>query len=370
MSRISDLETQKKILEEDKKLNRLNRRYKIQMTCLILFILCVLIYAYIRVYVYSDKGLTINTHCQNVNQKDPNHIYEMINISDDASCNVKYNIDYHGNGKVLFNIDVYGNKSFIFNRVNQKDKNGNCLINCDLDDDGFPDYNIDLNGDGIIDLNNGGKEGCKDNCDKNFDMVVDSSEYKIDKATIALLNFDINYDGVCDLNCDTNNDYIADFNIDTDNDRLPDKSIDYNNDGICDYFCEEALNIKEEDVKRIVIDDKKNSSGIDINLAEVEPRSEAVYNIVVVNNSKNAIKYDIDWKNVVTDYNESQNLNYSIERNNIVFVDSVLLPLEDTNIESDILSPSSSVKYTLRIPTNYYSASFEFNSKLYFKITK
>ena len=153
MNKISDLETQKKILAEDRKMQKLNKRYKRQLTSLILFIVLILGFSYVTIYTYSEKGLNISENCQNANKEDPNHIYEMINISEDASCRVMYNIDYHGNGKVLFNIDIYGNKSKIFNEVNKKDKNGKCLLNCDLDDDGFPDYNIDLNGDGIIDLN-------------------------------------------------------------------------------------------------------------------------------------------------------------------------------------------------------------------------
>lgn len=367
MNKISDADVQKKILEEDRRMQRLNRKFYYQTTCLILFIAFFLILSYVIIYVYKDNGLTLSSNCQDINKEDPNHIYQMINISEETSCKVKYNIDYHKNGRVLFNIDMFGNKTRLFNEINKKDKNGNCLLNCDMDDDGFPDYNIDLNGDGTVDLNKGGKDNCQDLCDKDFNMIIDTIKQKIDKKELMYLNYDINYDGVCDINCDTDNDYIADKNIDTDNDLIPDKIIDYDNDGVCDNYCEEALNIKDESPKEIVIDDKNTESNIEINLAEIEPREEAIFTIVLKNTKKNAVKYDISWNNITNTYLEYRNLNYIIDKNNQLYIEQQELPFEETNLKSDVLAPGSSVKFTIKIPTSYYSSLYEFKANFNIK---
>ena len=369
MNEISDIEIQKKILAEDKKMQKQNKKYFVQITCMILFIVLILAIAYITVYVYKDKGLLLSSNCQNINKEDPFHTYDMINISDNNSCKAKYNIDYHGNGKVLFNIDIYGDKSKLFNETNIKDKNGKCTLNCDIDEDGFPDYNIDLNGDKKADLNIGSAEKCDNNCDKDYDMVIDSVKVKT-KDNIGNLNIDIDYDGICDVNCDVDNDFVPDRFIDTDSDYIPDKMIDINSDGICDLYCEEALNLKDEKTQTITINDKKSSNDVKINLSESTPGSEFTINVIIKNNNKKAINYDLNWKDVVSDYNEYNSLNYVIEKNNQIFNELQKMPLEVAKIGSGILAPKRSVKYTIKIQTNYTVSNTVFEGKININITK
>ncbi len=129
-----------------------------------------------------------------------------LDLNDDGICEVNCtknklskkpvaNIDYRGNRKPTFN--VVGENGNITNKINQLDENGKCLLNCDTDDDGWPDINIDTDGDGKADL-----------------------------------NIDSDGDGNPDLNIDTNGDGVPDINIDEDG------------DGKCDKNCTYVANIK------------------------------------------------------------------------------------------------------------------------------
>ena len=133
-----------------------------------------------------------------------------LDLNDDGVCEVNCAVDKdsrvpefniaHGIGrKPKFNIKMKdeNNQEYIFNKMNQKDENGKCLLNCDIDGDGWPDINIDIDGDGKVDL-----------------------------------NIDSDGDGTPDLNIDTNGDGVADVNIDEDA------------DGKCDKFCTYVIDQK------------------------------------------------------------------------------------------------------------------------------
>ncbi|MCI9313277.1 MAG: hypothetical protein HFE68_07985, partial [Erysipelotrichaceae bacterium] len=108
-----------------------------------------------------------------------------------------------------------------------KDDDGNPItINGDKNDDGIPDYNIDINGDGKPDLNmDTDKDGKPD-----LNLVI-LKEWKPSQC-ITLgdiqfssginakpeINIDLDKDGIPDINIDTDGDFKADFNIDTDDD--------------------------------------------------------------------------------------------------------------------------------------------------------
>ena len=122
-----------------------------------------------------------------------------LDLNDDGICEVnctknkmgkkpESNIDYRGNRKPTFNVIL--EDGTISNKMNQTDENGKCLLNCDTNDDGWPDTNIDIDGDGKADLNidsdGGGNPDL--NIDTNGDGVPD-------------INIDEDGDGKCDKNC-------------------------------------------------------------------------------------------------------------------------------------------------------------------------
>ena len=124
-----------------------------------------------------------------------------LDLNDDGICEVnctknkmgkkpESNIDYRGNRKPTFNVIL--EDGTISNKMNQTDENGKCLLNCDTNDDGWPDTNIDIDGDGKADL-----------------------------------NIDSDGDGNPDLNIDTNGDGVPDINIDEDGDGKCDKNCTY-----------------------------------------------------------------------------------------------------------------------------------------------
>lgn len=101
--------------------------------------------------------------------------------------------------------------------------------------------NIDLNNDGIADLNitrnfnsTSGTLSPSEliifniqiDPENNPDQILNKTEFnrEIQFAEFELLNFDSNYDGVADLNIDTDSDGIADRSIDEDNDCFADFS--------------------------------------------------------------------------------------------------------------------------------------------------
>ena len=96
------------------------------------------------------------------------------------------NIDYKGNREQIFNVVV---DDEIINPINVKDENGVCILNCDTNDDGWPDTNLDLDGDGKADVD----------LDTNNDGAPD-------------MNIDISGDKECDVHCDTDGDGACDKN--------------------------------------------------------------------------------------------------------------------------------------------------------------
>ena len=148
------------------------------------------------------------------------------------------NIDVNGDGKPDVNLSDDGGKTItnpINNPVNIDDKD--IILNEDIDKDGFPDKNIDLNGDGKPDLNITDNDGkCIANCDTNGDgkpdrdVIIGNNSY-----TIREVNIDYDYDGTCDVNCDIDEDLFPDINIDTTGDIVPDINIDFDHDGVPDF---------------------------------------------------------------------------------------------------------------------------------------
>lgn len=115
-----------------------------------------------------------------------------INIDNNNDNKPNLNVDYKGNRRAVFNLDLDGDGKPDSNLVvdaSNPDKLKECTLNCDTNDDGWPDLNIDLDGDGKADVD----------IDTDGDGVAD-------------LNIDLDGDGVCDVMCDTNNDGTCDKN--------------------------------------------------------------------------------------------------------------------------------------------------------------
>ena len=228
-----DFETQKKILQEEREKTKKNAKWRASVGFTLLFVVVIVltISLLLKVYIPYDKELIHGTFnaplasddvCLNVNLKANDSSIYNINVTDGDNCFPVFNIDYYNNRIALFNIDVLGDKSVIFNAMNQRNENNLCYLNCDVDEDGWPDLNIDLNGDKIADINisNEGRY-CDINCDVNFDMIPDN-------------NIDLNDDGVADINIDNDHDGIPDLNINYLGNKEAIFNIDTNADGIAD----------------------------------------------------------------------------------------------------------------------------------------
>lgn len=149
-----------------------------------------------------------------------------------VSKNEYINIDVNGDGIPDVNISNNGGNT-IRNKINN---NG---LNLDINGDGFPDYNIDIDGDGKADINIANDQNlCIENCDFNYDG---KAEYYVKLPgsdvlfSINNINIDNNFDTKCDINCDIDDDLIPDYNIDLDNDGIADINIDFDGDKLADY---------------------------------------------------------------------------------------------------------------------------------------
>lgn len=206
-----------------------------------------------------------------------------INITDDDDRTVpKYNVDYKGDRKPEFN--VLEDDGTVSNPVNPVVPGQTCSQNCDIDGDGWPDYNVKLPGRDDL-LNELVKEGdesrdydkgkpvdwkcflgynlpschtnntTKDNEYHNLDIDGDGTPDVNVPDENGNLENPVNKKGTVDgkdvtLNEDVDGDGFPDYNIDIDNDGKPDlnvtdpgsheckKNCDTNYDGKPDYRVE------------------------------------------------------------------------------------------------------------------------------------
>ena len=170
-------------------------------------------------------------------------------------------------------------------------------LNVDTNGDGWPDLNVDTDGDKI----------CNVNCDNNKDNKPDynigygsiiMAYFNIDtngdkKPDTNLINQDTNNDGICDINCDTDNDNIPNINIDFNGDGIPELNIDINGDNICDINCDykgsktPQTNIDINDDNKAELNlDTDNDKLPDLNIAYGTNFTKAVFNIDKDNDGK------------------------------------------------------------------------------------
>lgn len=206
-----------------------------------------------------------------------------VNVTNGDYKKPAFNVDYMGNKKPTFNIKQ--SDGSITNPVVSVKDNPSCTQNCDLDGDGWPDYNIKLPSSSVIinqkvDDNENESPFNKSmtihwRCYIDNDLEICNEDYRTKVPSHKYINIDTDGDGIADvnvsndggntltnpinkkvnidgkdvvLNIDANNDGFPDYNIDTDNDGKPDMNIikddnyvcvqdcDTNNDGKPDYY--------------------------------------------------------------------------------------------------------------------------------------
>ena len=349
----NDYEDQEKIIEEEKKQDNKYKNNIISSCGFLIFIIIIIIFSYYAFYFYKayDGGSSdIFDKCKFINIKPDNSKTPFVNITKDNNCKPLYNIDYLQNGRPYFNIDLFGNQTRLFNKINVLE-NSNCKMNCDSNDDGWPDYNIDLNGDGILDLNiildYNKKSTCDLNCDINKDMLPDTNidingdskadiniteknytqpKYNIDykgNRTPVFNVFDENgninnrinqldNNGKCQKNCDLDNDGWPDYNIDLGNGIILNKlissneikSVEYNRSYNIDWKCRINNDCKIDSFspQNTYINIDINGDGIpDVNISNDDGKT-IINEINKKNNNNEILNYDLD-KDGFPEYN-------------------------------------------------------------------
>jgi hypothetical protein len=189
-------------------------------------------------------------------------------------------------------------------------------LNCSSNNDNRPDKYIDTTGDGTCNFRCSGG-------DPN-------------------LNIDINGDGICDINCDTDGDGVADTNIDT------------TGDNVCNVNCtsddDKLVDIKPTDKNLILYVSYIKS----VNAVNVEPGWSATQNFIVSNQSDEAITFNVKWTNVYNDFDIKDSFVYAIKRNSIYETSSlgVVAPSKDSYLMKDIIIPPNT-SYSYEIIYNY-----------------
>ena len=239
-----------------------------------------------------------------------------VNIDTNGDNKPDVNIDYKGNRTPTFNIDTDNDGIPDFNLINQDiDGDGVCDLNCDLNDDGWPDINLDLDGDGIA------------------DMEIDT-----DNDRRPDLNFDMNGDGVCDLHCDTNNDNKCDkFCLSTED---LDK-VNAINSGTSTNIGNKLQTLKTGE---LTLEYEDNNQVL---ITDVYPDDQPFFEnyiptkkFKITNKSGLYIMYNLRWVVNLNDY-ESDNFKYKVASNNSGFTtDWITTPKETSPMATKIIIPS------------------------------
>ncbi len=179
-----------------------------------------------------------------------------VNITDEYdSSKPLYNVDYKGNRRAEFN--VRNEDGSISNPVTKVTPGAECTENCDLDGDGWPDYNIKLPETGITlnELVTTGSKSVDYDRAKTVDWkcFISGTLPSCDTNNVApnnrYINIDVDGDGTPDVNVSYNggatttnglniagssNGQNITLNEDFNDDGFPDFNIDLNGDGIPD----------------------------------------------------------------------------------------------------------------------------------------
>lgn len=331
-----DYDRQLEILKEDHLLEIKKRKWYVLMSGIFVSIVLIFLVSYSMLYAYIPYGLreqnpskNVDIHVDDDNSggkiKEDKNKKPNINVTDknETGSDKKpaFNIDYLNNRKATFHIDVYGNKSKIFNPSSQMDStNTYCVMNCDSNDDGWPDYNLDLNGDGTADINIVSDPKNSNVCDLNCDLNLD---------TIPDINVDINGDGIPDINIiDSSNKPIK--NIDYMGNRIPVFNIE--NNGVIENKVNDATNGKSCS-RNCDID---GDGWPDYNI--VLPGSDAIINEKIKSNSYN-VDYQrgktVDWKCFKSASTSTNCTSGLVESNEYINIDVNGDGIPDINVSND-----------------------------------
>lgn len=231
----------------------------------------------------------------------------------------EYNIDHGTMRTPLFNVKMKDDEKgeYIFNPMNQMDEYGTCKLNCDTNEDGWPEINIDLDGDGVADI-----------------------------------NIDVDKDGSPDLNIDTNGDGVADINIDEDNDNVCDKN--------CSYTVTRSGQATSgdgtisADVAALVVTFEAGSDVKVDNLYPDDQPDEGVITKVndvkftIENKTSEPLKYSLSWKDVENTFETNNFWTKIVSTNNGYNKDWSAAPKTSTVIMESVEIPAKTIQeYTV-----------------------
>ena len=201
--------------------------------------------------------------------------------------------------------------------MNQLDEKGVCKLNCDTNNDGWPDTNIDIDG-----------------------------------------------DGKADLNIDIDNNGLPDLNIDTNGDGNPDINIDDNGDGKCDRLCAYVADKKggmttigggDVDINTAALI-VTFETGDDVNLSNLYPDDQNDPNVntevpdvkfKITNTTDQPLKYNLDWIEVENTF-ISGNFQTKIKSNGGYNSDWASAPVTNNRFGFNIEIPANSTQdYTI-----------------------
>lgn len=249
------------------------------------------------------------------------NINNIINLDTNNDNKPDLNIDYKGNQKAVFNIDKDGDGKADFNLVNySKECSKVCTINCDTNDDGWPDINIDLDGDGKVDVD----------IDTDGDCVAD-------------MNIDTNGDGKCNLMCDTDSDGTCDkYCIGISNDIIK-------HSGATTVSGTPNIDIVGDSFGLVITYNSDNLTTYNVlpdDMQQAKPIPDKIFTIE--NTSSYPIIYRLVWKIYQNDF-ETNNLKYTLTGNNGgISIKEATVPKSDGTIATYITIPPKVIQtYTL-----------------------
>lgn len=327
-----DIEEQYRILKDEEEKEKKRKAVLLIVLFLLLFGVCFTgsIISYFS-YKHSQDG-----EPSKVEEGNNNKIEYGLNCDTNGDGIPDLNIDYDSDGVCDFNCDTNNNGRPDTNLMNlDTDNDGICNLNCDTDNDGYPDVNIDIDGDGQPDL--------------NIDIDGDG---KPD------INIDTDRDKVCNLNCDTDGDKKPDVNIDTDGDGKADTNI--SNDNNSGTTTNPNTGNKPSTSNKPSTGNKpsggnttpsKPSGG---NTTTTQPeiniemfvlfsasnkfeanniipgwRSKEPHEFLVRNTGAHAAIYDVVFNKINSNFENPENLRYTITCNDMVIVSDAPVPTSD-----------------------------------------
>ena len=322
-----------------KKINKkLLNILKLLVLILLLIVLIILLLYYIGVY---NKQKNLNKDINNDGIADLNIDINKdriadINIDTNYDNKPDLNIDYKHNRKKIFNLDKNNDGVADFNLVHKYQKGKKCGINCDINNDGFPDLNIDIDG------------------DKKADLFID-----LDDDLKPDINFDLNGDMKCDLLCDSTGDHICNKYCDDDKNQAEtynptdnnvnnniNKNNNKNNNKLnVNTNDDEILNISSGGLL-ITYTNNSTENVLPDDMKDAKPIKDST--ILIENTTNSDISYNLDWK-VEKNTFKTDNLKFKLtSTDGGVTTEFLTVPKKNESISKNIIIKANTKQnYTL-----------------------